>query len=649
MFYSHISGFYDDEFELQLYTPLGESNIYYTRNGNDPDVNDSLYSTSVEITNISENPYSISGIPTTPLAGSPYFEQWMWTAPQSVYMANVFRAGVFRNDTLTSKFISLTYFVDPAMKTRYEYPVVSIITDSLNLFDDNIGIYIPGAIYGSDTLSYWPVGNFTQRGPEWEREMHISFFEPNGKQVFETSAGMRVRGFGSAGHSQKSLNIYFREEYGLKKIEAPLFRNSPVTNYKRLIFRNGGNDFPDAHFKDAYLSSVIRSLNVEVQEYEPIVVFINGEYWGIHNMREKLDKHHFRYKYDLPKNGMNILGVCGTVKDGGIDNYFDLIDYIETHDLADDEVYAYVSEKLDIESTVDYNIAEIYFANYDWPCNNYSMWKSNKPGDKWKYIIYDLDFSFGNGDLTSYATNSLEHAVTVSGDWPTCGCANVILRNLLKNETFVNQFLDRFKYSLENVFNRDVMHQALNKFIQEYSNGISEHIDRFNFPTSVVDWYDNIDILREFIDERPCYMRAHMIEFFEDYSFDYYCGVWLEEQDENGIESELKEEEEETEGDDSSVIDFDIDGTWIVLPNPSSGVFSLHNNSGNVLEIKKIEIFNTIGQRVYVEENVGVKLVNRSSHEIRTDNLSNGIYILKVGDQMHEQTYKVVVRRDLAR
>lgn len=285
MFYSHTSGYYNEEFQLELYSPDSESSIYYTQNGNDPDIDQHLYSTFVEINDVSDSPYNISGIPTTPLEESPDFVEWMWKEPSSVYMANVFRAGVFRSNTLASNVVSLTYFVDPEMKFRYKFPVVSIITDSLNLFDDDIGIYVPGSIYGSEPDSYWPIGNFSQGGRQWEREMYISFYEPGGKRVFETTAGMRIRGFGSAGFSQKSHNIYFRREYGLNKIESQLFSSSPVENYKRLIFRNGGNDFPDAHFKDAYLSTVISPLHVELQDYEPVVVFINGEYWGMHNMR----------------------------------------------------------------------------------------------------------------------------------------------------------------------------------------------------------------------------------------------------------------------------------------------------------------------------------------------------------------------------
>jgi len=619
LFYSHPSGYYDEEFQLELYSPGVESSIYYTRNGDTPRINQALYSTPVEIADVSESPYNISSIPTTPLEGSFHFEPWYWVEPQSVYMANVFRAGVYRNDTLASKGVSLTYFVDPGMKNRYSYPVVSIITDSLNLFDDETGIYVPGSIYGSEPLSYWPVGNFSQNGPEWEREMHISFFEPDGKQVFETPAGMRIRGFGSAGFSQKSLNIYFRKGYGLNKIEAPLFSNSSVENYKRLVLRNGGNDFPHAHFKDAYLSRVIRSFKVEVQEYDPVILFVNGEYWGMHNMREKHDKHHFRYKYDLPQDEINVVGPCGELRDGSNEDYFELIDYIEAHDLSDDQAYAQVKQMLDIESTIDYNIAEIYFANYDWPANNFKMWKTNTPGDKWKYVIHDLDYTLGYSEYAAYTVNSLEHAVTATNDWPTSACASVILRNLLKNESFVNQFLERFKYYLENEFSRNNMNQLLDEFVEVYSYGISEHIARFNFPASVTEWHENIDVFREFIDQRPCYMKEHLMEFFDLDTFAFNCEGVV------GVQQIA-----------------DAADAWLVFPNPNSGVFYIQNQSHSSYNRVSIEIFNTIGRRVYSKMNI--EIGRNAMYRLQTENLASGIYMLRIRDDAGEQVLKMFMQ-----
>lgn len=618
LFYSHPSGYYNDGFDLEFYSPISEATIRYTLNASNPDLTSHLYENPLSLQNISNEPFSFSSIPTTPLSGAPYFEEWIWKEPQSVYMANVIRAEVFKDDIAIGNLVSLVYFIDPEMKKRYRFPVVSIITDSLNLFSADSGIYVPGALYGQIPFDYWPVGNFTMRGKEWEREMYINYFEAGGKPIFETKGGMRIRGFGSAGFSQKSLNIYFRKEYGLNKIGKKLFPNSMVSEFKRLIFRNGGNDFPDAHIKDVFLSQTIKDFNVEIQEYEPIVVFINGEYWGIHNMREKMDKRHFSYKYDIPKDEINILGVCGSIDSGSDADYQELIDYIRTHDLSTEEAYNHVSQRLDIESTIDYNIAEIYFANYDWPCNNYKMWKSNTPDDKWKYVIYDLDFTFGYNDLSTYETNSLEHATKVGDDWPYCECASVILRNLLKNKVFVEQFLDRFQFHLENAFKPENFNKILDQIFLEYQPEIEEHILRFGFPESLDKWNSHIDSFRVFIRERPCIMRQHIIDFFELKNWKYICPT------SHDISNRENEED------------------WIVFPNPSNGSFHILCKQTSVTHVDLIEIFDNTGRRVYL--NRGGELDANNSHFVELPHLSDGIYLLRITSGSSVHVSKIMIQ-----
>lgn len=616
LFYSHFSGYYDAPFELKIYSPNPGSSIHFTRNGEIPSSDNPTYSTPIEMRNVSEQPYTFSSIPTTPLDGAPNFVPWMWKEPSSVYVSNIYRAGVFSGDSLTSNIVSMVYFVDPEMEERYNYPVISIITDSLNLFSQDSGIYVPGAIYGTIPFNYYPVGNFSQDGPEWERKMHINFFTSSGTPVFETDAGMRIRGWGSAGFSQKSLNIYFRKEYGLNKIEKRLFSYSTVDKYKRLVLRNGGNDFPDMHFRDSYLSRVIEDLNIEVQGYEPIILFINGEYWGIHNMREKIDRHHFKYKYNLPEYEINVLTICGAVEEGSNASYTELIAYIESHNLATDDAYAYVRSKLDIASTIDYNIAEIYFANYDWPCNNNKIWNTNLPGSKWKYIIHDLDYSLGFNEYCTYETNSMEHAVSTESGWPHCDCSSIIFRSLLKNEAFVKAFLERFEYCLNHVFTPERMNHILDQFEEEFSSEIEEHIARFGFPKSVGEWYSKINHTREFINKRPCYMRMYLQEYFNlDSSFTAGC------------------------------ID-DLPGVhvWEVFPNPSSGNFFISNRSGFDLSEGVVQIFNSMGQIVFKRKNI--EMLAGVPYHIVLNNIAQGIYVIHISDKNQKATKKMLILRD---
>jgi hypothetical protein len=190
------------------------------------------------------------------------------------------------------KIIHKHFFIGDELYERYNFPVFSLVTDSLNLFQYDTGIYIPGVKFEEIGWQWYPYGNYRERGRDWERISHISFFEENRNLIFETNSGIRVRGSGSACNPQKSLGIYFRNEYGVNKIDYQIFEDSNVQFFKRLILRSSGNDMLKTHFRDAVLTELLKPLDLELQNFRPAILFINGEYWGIHGIREKLDEYY---------------------------------------------------------------------------------------------------------------------------------------------------------------------------------------------------------------------------------------------------------------------------------------------------------------------------------------------------------------------
>ena len=213
-------------------------------------------------------------------------------------------------------------------------PIISLVTDSLNLFDYDTGIYIPGKSFDEEGFSWWSNGNYHNRGELWERDVHITFIKDSGQIGFETNAGIRMRGYGSTCFPQKSFNIYFRNEYGINKTSYPIFNNTEVEYHKRFILRNSGNDVIYSHFKDAMLHEVMSTMDLEKQDFQPSIIFINGEYWGIYNLREKYDRHYFKYKYNIPEDSINLLGVCGMIEEGDNSDYMNLYNFVEQNDLS---------------------------------------------------------------------------------------------------------------------------------------------------------------------------------------------------------------------------------------------------------------------------------------------------------------------------
>ena len=614
---SHPSGFYDNSFQLELIKLNENQEIHYTLNGGIPSSNSPLYTSPIIINNNSQTQYSISGIPTTPLSGPDQLYDFIWEEPTSVYKCNTIRYAAFEGENRESEIYSKTYFVDPAINARYEMPIISLVTDSLNLFDYDTGIYIPGKSFDEEGFSWWPNGNYHNRGELWERDVHITFIKDSGQIGFETNAGIRMRGYGSTCFPQKSFNIYFRNEYGINKTSYPIFNNPEVEYHKRFILRNSGNDVIYSHFKDAMLHEVMSTMDLEKQDFQPSITFINGEYWGIYNLREKYDRHYFKYKYNIPEDSINLLGVCGMIEEGDNSDYMNLYNFVEQNDLSYNENYFYVSEKLDINNFIDFQIAEIYFANYDWPCNNYKIWKDNQANSKWRFLIYDLDYSFGVEQFNNnavYSTASMEHATSTENDWPYCECSNLLFRKLLQNEDFKNLFISKFSDHLKTTFDTDRIIGIINEFESLYTNEIEEHIDRWSYPNSKTSWENEVEKLRVFAKERPCYMDINIGSFF---NLSYSIADELDCAKQNSNNS------------------------LILVPNPNNGDLFLLNTSDEDIINAKITITNLNGQKVYQEYNID--LLRNERKYFNLSKLDNNMYIIKVASSNFFEQIKMII------
>lgn len=522
---SHPSSYYSKSIELELKSINNKCQIYYTQNGAIPDTNSQPYTQVISLGPSALLPDGICLIPTTPLEGPKRLKGFKWKLPKNVNKSHVIRFAAFENGQRVSPISTKTYFIDDKEEDRYSFPVLSLVTDSLNLYQHDTGIYTPGKQYeefGWKT-PWLPAGNYLERGRLWERNAHVSFFETNGDLIFETDAGMRMRGQGSSVSPQKSFGLYFRSEYGSSKVKHRIFADAKIDTYKRLVMRNSGNDFSRTHFRDGLLMDLLKPMNLELQNFRPSILFINGEYWGIHGIREKYDAHYFKYHFDIEKDNINILNFIFQEEEGSGDDFEEIYIYVKNNDMSSPESYAYVDEKVDIPNMIDFLIAEIYFANHDWPCNNYKKWKTNEEGSKWRFLIYDLDFSFGVSGNSSWDEPSFIHALTDGNSWPNCGASNFLFRGMMENERFIDEFLERFKYHMNHSFEPSLILDKIDEYEKLFEPEMQEHIDRWAFPKNMELWHQYIDAMRDFAKKRPCYMRDHIMDYFNLTSFDYVC------------------------------------------------------------------------------------------------------------------------------
>jgi len=565
--FSHEGGYYSDTINLQLYTKDNSLDIYYTLDGSEPTLKSNLYKGSIKIESREGEKNNLAQIKTSERYNSINFE----IGTDEVFKGTVVRAKTYKDGVFSDETVTNTYFINP----EYTLPIVSLVTDEDNLFGYEEGIYVPGQIYDiwrrnnkEVVLDSSPVPtNYNQKGKEWEREAHIEVFETNGERVVAQNVGVRISGAYSTKNDCKSLKIYAREDYDDKEqIEYNLFKNLKnnknseeyIDQFKRIKLRNSGSDFKYTLFKDALVHSILEDTSIATQAYRPSVLFINGEYWGIHNIRENLDQYYVESHYGVDKDNVIIIDSInkermyvnvGEEKD--IESYDNIIKFVQENDMSLQENYEYIKTKIDVENFIQYIVAQTYTNNIDWPQNNVKVWKSrnntldlnegNYEDGKWRWMLFDTDHSFNDYESIrlEYILNpnmSLED-IPESIKWvhrEEYEWSFILMQNLFKNEEFKNEFVQTFNYYLDTIFAPKNVVEKINEMALVLEPEIEEHFNRWELkPTKIrklvnkligkeneevtdwkVYWKNEVDKLIEFAENRPIYIRQYLEENF---------------------------------------------------------------------------------------------------------------------------------------
>ncbi|MCD4682366.1 MAG: CotH kinase family protein, partial [Bacteroidales bacterium] len=565
---SHPAGFYVDSIVLDIVSSKPEDVIHFTFDGSCPTLESPVFNNPITLKPGYSTATNISQIPTTPLEGPWQLSQFIWKQPDdNILMADVIRYRSFSGQNPSSEIFSKSYFLDDSIFERFTFPVISVITDSLNLFDYDTGIYIPGKRYDELGWGWWPEGNYINNGKEWERYGHAELFEDNGESSISQDCGVRISGGWSAVMPQKSLRITAYKEYGNNNFNYPIFPESEYSSYKNFVLRNSGNDFIYSHFRDVFMQSLLSGLDMELLAFRPSVVYINGNYWGIHGIRERYDEHYFNRHFDLNEDSLIVVSVCGSQEIGDNQDYHDMKNFINENSLAIQSNYIYVKTKIDILNFIDYHIAEIYFGNNDWPCNNNKAWKTTQSDSKWRWLIFDLDFGYGHN--INYQHNFLEDALAVNTN---CDCSTFLLRKLLENEEFKQQFIDRYALHLNTTFHQDTVINKINEFATLFNSEIKFHIQRWHHPQNFTQWENEVEALIEYATYRPCFCAEHLITKFDLDEFGFDCN--------------------------SSILDSSINiSPFSIYPNPGNGIIYIENHDIGQFTTE-LKVINATGQLV---------------------------------------------------
>ena len=453
--FSVAGGLYDAPLSLELSSPDTNGVVYYTTDGGEPDE-----------------------------ASIPY------TTPISITETSIIRARAFEPGTLPSATVTQSYILnDPSTLA-----VTSFVTDPDNLWDPEIGIFYEDNVWAG-----------------WERPMNVELFEPDGTPALSQEAGVKVYGGWTRTFPQKSMRLIARGGYGSSSFDHLVFDEKPITSFKQIVWRNSGNDWCASHLRDGLMHRIVTDMDIDRLAYRPCRTYINGEYWGILNARERIDEDYLASNHGIDPDNVDLIKLYYEVVAGDPIHYFNMIQYIEEDGLASDSSYAYIRTQMDVDEFAEYQIAQIFFANTDWPGNNVASWRPRTPDGRWRWIIYDTDFGLGLED--NYYHNTLAFALDPNGpEWPNPPYSTFLLRNLVENATFKNDLINRYCDHLNTTFlsARTVpMAESIAGVVEPEA---ARHYARWERPL----WYftESMNIIYEFLNERPAYARNHLSQEF---------------------------------------------------------------------------------------------------------------------------------------
>ncbi len=456
--FSSDGGYVSKGFELTMTVPEG-CTVYYTTDGSRPTSSSKKYA-----------------------------------APVMINESTVVSAVSYRDGYLPGPYVTATFLVEK----EHSVPVASVISDPDGLFSNKTGIlskYQNGLVPGQPNYM-----------SEEEREMTFEYYI-DGKRTVSFNGRTRVFGETSRKEAQKSLALLMSERYGPKEVCFPFFGSNSVSVFSSLVLRPSGQDWNKGHMRDELCARLARGTVVcDYMECQPVALYINGQYWGLYYLREKLNQDYLVHKYGMTKGRIDIVKWERIRQAGSRDGYLALCDYCEKHDLSKKENYEYVCSQIDIDSLMDWWIFETYIANLD--TGNIRCYRDQKDG-KWRWMLFDMDYAFS---LVNYDRNYVKRFMLGSFHGQA-KCNNSIPRNLLKNEEFREKFILRYFKHVKTTFDTDRVLKVMDDLSNEIKDEMPRQEARWGKPT-VSYWNYNKKIIKDIIRKKPELARQQIKEAF---------------------------------------------------------------------------------------------------------------------------------------
>ncbi len=352
----------------------------------------------------------------------------------------VVRARAYVDGLWPSRVATGTYSEDPAILAGVR--VISLTVDPPDLWDETTGIYVPGP--GAEPGYPYFGANFWQ---VWEKDLHVEVFDRDGTAMVAQDAGIQIAGGYSRAFDQRNFELLARTGYGPDAFDAPLFDDEDIGAFQRLYLRNGG-DWCGTQLVDGTVQALFRDPEgrryaaVDAQAYEPVLVYLNGAFWGLYELKERLDEgyiaaHHGEDPDALDRVKLGWTHDANWTLDQGDWTAFEALEaLVATRDLSDPDAYAAFAAQVDVDNFISATVAQGWIGNTDWWSNNLRMWRPRHADDggpddgRWRWMVYD----FGHG----WPSWSYDHlATSVGGNW-----RGLPIAAALANDTFRDRFVN---------------------------------------------------------------------------------------------------------------------------------------------------------------------------------------------------------------
>lgn len=529
--FSREGGFYGDPFTLLLTAGEGMT-IRYTTDGSDPASSETAvsYTGGIDIYDNTKEPNVYSAIEEIRVG-------WVEAPSYRVDKGMVIRAVAVDADGNCSDIVTHSYFINKQAGYYSDMKVISLVTDSDNLFDPETGIYVNGNMYydwlNSPDYEEYQEGdtanptNYNQSGREWERPVTVQVFE-QGSLAYTADVGIRIAGNWSRGAPQKSLRLYARSEYGDSKMNYAFIegltdaQGNPIDSFDKITLRNGGTDFGALGFRDSLIQGLVADRAADTQATEPCIVFIDGEFWGYYTITERTDDEYYESHYGIDKENITIIkNAEGEGDQTVVDEYMAFAEWALSADLSLPENYQRVCDTLDIQSFMDYIAIETYINNADWSgegigyMNNWQMWRANITDSanpyadgKWRFTLFDTEFS-----TALFQQSSTSHMFDSIGTmyreeiWYNF---TLIFYRLLENEVFAEQFYDNYLQIMTQNFDPDTVNGVIDENVTALRSAIYATNSRFMWNSSNNAFDGELQRFRDFWKLRPQYAKYYL-------------------------------------------------------------------------------------------------------------------------------------------